>query len=396
MTEINTLQQAERYAAERGYILSPEDRLAIAEAQRMERDRIASLESVGTRQPLIAAFNKHYPRLLKFLNGIGEVILTLSQTLIVSVGVPVVLLLLMVVEQQRVTHGIGLFEVDPSLAGFAATALVLLNLTLEFTIEHIEHKAGYMPAPDARFSLRSWWRGMAYTLGAGTWEPQALSPAQRYRKLLRLVTFSILALALAGSMRTVISSISGAWYVALGRIIGESSLSEIATWIGGLLFAAAAVLSAQGLSRYVAIRCVEILAGMTHTTDAETQQGTSAIEGVAVQYIVGRVRQHNAEQRNRPMDVLRQVASVPSQPNWANLVVGTVNRPSPRMQKTLDYLKNTPGAMEQSNQELAAVVGVSDETVRKAKAQIMNEDATKPSPAVGQSFSTSEHQEVTP
>lgn len=391
MTEINTLQQAERYAAERGYILTPEDRLAIAEAQRMERDRRASLETSTARQPLIAAFNKHYPRLLKFLNGIGEVILTLSQTLIVSVGVPVVLLLLMVVEQQRVTHGIGLFEVDPALAGFAATALVLLNLTLEFTIEHIEHKAGYTPPPDARFSLRTWWQSMAYMLGAGAWEPQALSPAQRYRKLLRLVTFSILALALAGSMRTVISSINGAWYVALGRIVGESSLSEIATWIGGLLFAAAAVLSAQGLSRYVAIRCVEILAGMTHQTDAETANDSAAIDGVAVQYIVARVRQHNAEQRNRPVMAISPSVSVLSEQTDAQT---SVSKALSKPLQALQRLHADPSLAERTTRELEALTGINKSAWSEALRMFADEQETKPSPAVNE-WKAEHQQEVT-
>src|SRR5690606_19759435 len=50
------------------------------------------------------------------------------------------------------------------------------------------------------------------------------------------------------------------------------------TWIGGLLFAVAAVLSAQGLSRYVAISTVEIRSAMinTETDGLEDAMGQAA------------------------------------------------------------------------------------------------------------------------
>ena len=209
---------------------------------------------------------------MSFIVGLGETILTLSQTILTSLGVPFALILLLIVEHQRVLHGIELFEVDHSLASFAAAGLVVINLVLEFLAHHIEHQAGYVADRENHWSLRIWWQNARYTLGRGeTWTPRPLSPAARYKRLLRLVTFTILALALAGSMRSVIEATPGTWVEALMTIITDSDLLTIATWAGGLLFATAAVLSAQGLCRYVAIRCVEIFARMHERVETTVQ-----------------------------------------------------------------------------------------------------------------------------
>lgn len=293
---ISGLEQAKHYAAVNGYTLSPKDIENITRLQEAEQSRLAALQR-ERRPGMVEQFNAAYPRFLKMLIGLGAVLLTLSQTLIIAFGVPLVLALVLIVEQQRVVHGIGLFEVDAALSAFAAWALVLLNLTLEFTIEYIEHQANYQVARDVRFSLRIWGRNALYTLGWGDqWTAQELSPAQRYRRLLRLVTFTILALALAGSMHTVIERQSGAWHVAIIAIVTDSSLSEIITWLGGLLFAAAAVLAAQGLSRYVAIRCVEIVAEM----DKQPQTvAAESLDSVAVQYILAQVAAKQAKKAEK-------------------------------------------------------------------------------------------------
>jgi hypothetical protein len=262
MATPQTLKQAEEYAAANGILLSPAERQRIGAIQASEQARLTTL-TPNARPDLADRWNKFYPRLLQSIISIGETVLTFSQTVIVALGVPIVLLLLLVVEHQRVVHGIRLFEVDEHLASFAAMSLVLLNLVLEFQIHHIEHVAGYADERGRRWSLRIWATNMLYTLGIGEqWQAVYLSPAARYKRLLRLVTFSILALALVGSMRVVISDQPGTWYEALSHIVTSSSLLEMLTWLGGTLFAAAAVLAAQGLCRYVAIRCVEIIGAM--------------------------------------------------------------------------------------------------------------------------------------
>ncbi len=217
----------------------------------------------------IEKFNRWYPRFLESLHAVSDVLMMLAQTLIVAFGVPGVLALLLVVEHQRVMHGIQLFEADSGLASFFAAALVMLNLVLEFQIHYVEGKAGYEQSRATRWSLRTWAKNMVYMLGFGkNWQPVDLSPAQRYRALLRLVTFTILALALAGSMRATIEQQPGAWHQAIIAIVAESKLLDMATWAGGLLAALAAVLAAQGLSRYIALRCAEIALSMKEVREA--------------------------------------------------------------------------------------------------------------------------------
>lgn len=290
--QINTLEGARAHAAAHGVTLTPKDLANIAALQQAERERLAALAPVSTSQRgLVERFNAAYPRFLEALIGAGDVVLMFTRTLIIAFGVPLALVLLLIVEQQRVVHGISLFEVDSALATFAAWALVVINLVLELNIHYVEHRAGYEADRDTRFSLRLWAQGAMYTLGIGKgWTPKPLSPAQRQRRALRLVTFAILALALAGSMRSVIAQQSGAWHQALENIVTGSSLSDMMTWLGGLLFALAAVVTAQVLTRYVAQRTVEIASNMNtrqNTTSADTE--AAAMEAIAAQYVLARV-----------------------------------------------------------------------------------------------------------
>lgn len=299
------LQEIERQAAENGILLTTADRAAIAAAQRAESERLKQLQGERGIAERAIAF---YPRLLELIIGAGETLLTLSQTLITSLGVPVVLYLLLRVEHHRVVEGILLFDPNKDFADFAAAALVILNLVLEFQTHYIEHGAGWLPERARRWSRRIWWQNMQYRLGIGdNWIEIELSPASRYQRLLRLVTFTILALALTGSMRTVIEQTPGAWYTAMDTILRQSSLLLILTWLGGLLFAGAAVLSAQGLSRYVALRCVEIIAQMqAHQPDTLNQAaidhaGATAALAILNQRIATKKAAEKAErQRQQP------------------------------------------------------------------------------------------------
>lgn len=202
-----------------------------------------------------------------FINGLkmfGEGITTFLQTLIVYFGGMIALLFVVVVEQQRIQHGMSLFEKSASLASFAAWSLVIAALTIEFMTYHIEAKANYHHENAYRSSLRISLRKLSYWLGLGQhWQPQALSPAEPYRKLQRLLTFAILVLALAGSMKPAMQAQGTVtWFDALWNILAKSTLLEMSTWLGGLLFAFAAVMTSQKLTAYLAIRTAEILAEM--------------------------------------------------------------------------------------------------------------------------------------
>ncbi|MCA9914730.1 MAG: hypothetical protein KC496_15360, partial [Anaerolineae bacterium] len=276
---ISTVEDVEKLAAEHGISLKKSD-YNIAQGVRetyMQRLQESETDEEIVSEAWLDRFMRWYPKMLDAIASAGNILMTLSQSVIANLGVPIVLVALLIVEQQRVLHGMQLFETEESLAHFGAWALVISNLLLEIVAHHVEYTHMYEPERRRRWSLRIWANNMRYRLGWGeAWAEQELSPAQWAHTLLGLVTFTILALALAGSMKTVIQGINGAWYTALTTIIVSSSLLEMMTWLGGLLFAAAAVLIAQGLSRYVAHRTVEIRAAMNQQSDEMKQEAEAA------------------------------------------------------------------------------------------------------------------------
>lgn len=292
VNDFNSLQDVEQYAAEHGIRFTKGDYNKIRKAEEQAKINFqnqmeAELEASGNT--LADKFQRGYPKLLNLITNAGNVVITLAQSVIVNLGVPSVLVLLLIVEQQRVYHGIELFEVNKSLAAFGAFSLVVLNLVLEFIAHHVEYTKGYEADGRKKWSLKIGMNNLRYRLGWGDeWKEQELSPAQWAHSLLRIVTFTILSLALVGSMKSVIQEQSGTWYEAMVAIAVQSSLIDMMTWIGGLLFAVAAVLSAQGLSRYVAIRTVEIRAEMSEQAndgleDALDQASATAAYAVLIE-----------------------------------------------------------------------------------------------------------------
>jgi hypothetical protein len=108
-------------------------------------------------------------------------------------------------------------------------------------------------------------------------------------------------------MRAAIQSQEGRWTEAIVAIVAESSLAEMSTWAGGLLFALAAVLVAQGLSRYVAIRAVEIVANMEarsvadpYAVQVEEAGATVALAIIQQQIAARQERQRKAAAKAAP------------------------------------------------------------------------------------------------
>src|SRR5262245_21256967 len=111
MSTPQTIKDVEQYAADNGLLLTPAERECIGKIQASERARLISL-APSAANDLAARWAAFYPRLLASIISIGETILTFSQTVLVSLGVPLALIVLLVVEHQRVVHGTRLFEVD--------------------------------------------------------------------------------------------------------------------------------------------------------------------------------------------------------------------------------------------------------------------------------------------
>jgi hypothetical protein len=315
---ISTLEEALAHAAHHGVSLTP-DQLAQAHAamrehqQQLENADLIESTHTGLRA-FVERFNRFYPRFLQALIGTGDVLITMTQTILIAFGVPLVLLMLLVVEQQRVFHGVSLFEMHEALAAFSATSLVILNLILELLISWTEHRANWTEPPKNEFSFRLFSQRMSYLLGRSTdWQPRPKSPALRFRIVLRIVTFAILSLALAGSMRAVIEQTSGTWLDALRTVLLDSTLLQAATWLGGLMFAVAAVLSAQALSQYVANKVIEVVAIMQSTLPDKSRLIAEATGLVGAAFVMARLKEtQQARRQNRAVSAAAEMPEIPS------------------------------------------------------------------------------------
>lgn len=339
--------------------------------EQLEKELEVSQSSKGKIAVLVEAFNRLYPKFLQTLIGIGDVMISLTQTLLIGIGVPVVLILLMIVEQQRVYRGMALFEVEASLAAFGASVLVICNLVFELLISWREHQAGWQEPRKYEFSFRLWARRLAYMFGRTSgWEPSAKSPAIRFKIVLRLITFSILMLALAGSMQSVIVKVDGNWYTAILSIFTKSTLLEFTTWAGGLLFAVAAVFSAQALSQYVAQKVIEIIAIMQSNIDDKPSAIASAAGLAGAMYILGYIKDATRQQRRAAalaadFDIREEVVRLPSARSQKQL--------TPAMENAVMFLKLNPGRIDRNTgkklslRQAALLAGVSYTTISNAE-----------------------------
>jgi hypothetical protein len=154
-----------------------------------------------------------------------------------------------------------------------------------------------MTAPP-RYDFSRLWRRALHVGQTTDWQPSPKSPAQRFKGVLRIITITILSLALAGSMQSVLQQSSGDWYAALARIALHSTLSEIITWLGGLLFAFAVVLTAQALSHYVAERVIEIVAVMQSNAGNKDVRALEAAGLTGAAALLARLKERQRERRS--------------------------------------------------------------------------------------------------
>jgi hypothetical protein len=188
--------------------------------------------------------------------------MVLLRTLIVSVGIPITLFFIMLVETDRVTHGIRIFEKNEDLARLASWVLIILNMVIEFLVVYQEDKHGYISPVEYKWSLRLWFKNFRYRMGFSK-DPQEKSPANVFNKMLGVVTMAILFLALLGSMLVELEKQNNlTWYDGIIQVVTKSNAKDFLTWIAGVLFAYTLVISAQGLSNYVAYHTTGVLKSM--------------------------------------------------------------------------------------------------------------------------------------
>lgn len=284
MPEFESIQDAENWAAAQGVKLTANDRAKIAEAQRAEQKRLAALGDGGS---FTDRFNASYAKFLDAMLHLQDLVQAFGRTLIVGFGMTAILIIALIVEQERLVAGFQMFEAREHIAHYAAWFLVLLNAALEFVVFFEDDRRGWNDKNQQVWSLRIFARNMAYRLGIGkTWQARELPPSHWARQLLRLITIVVLTLALFGSMKEEMLKHDSNYLKTLHIILTESTLYEIATWLGGFLFALAAVRGAQGTARYLAYRTAEVIEDL----HAQEYGGESAdLEAPGVAYIMAKV-----------------------------------------------------------------------------------------------------------
>lgn len=223
------------------------------------------------------SFIKIYPKLISFLVMLSDSILILVRTLIVTIGVPITLVFIMFVETERVAHGIEIFEANANMASLASWVLIILNMVLEFLIVYKEHSSGYSQPTKYRWSLKMFFKNLVYRFGFHK-ENEERSPAYAFEFVLFAVTFGILFLALLGSMKGELERYDTTWHQTLLSILTQSTLIELLTWTSGLIFAFTLVISAQGLSNYVAYHTTAVLESMINIKQSMEREEKELLE----------------------------------------------------------------------------------------------------------------------
>lgn len=212
-----------------------------------------------------------FAKALETIITLGDLLMVFMQTVIVSFGTIIILGLLLLVEQHAVRQGLSVFESDAQSASFGAIVLVLVNFTVKFMEVYVETLAmddrrKYRPKKQYAFSLRLLFADIAYWLGVGgrKWQKREMAVASDFNKLRSTVTFAMMALALMGRTHEAIAKVSTAggqalsWNTGLQNLFNQSSLVDITVWIAALIFTFAAVVAAQQLTHYMAMRVVDI------------------------------------------------------------------------------------------------------------------------------------------
>lgn len=382
MNEVQTIAEVESIAAKYGIELTRKDYQDVQEVMDERRMHLESEYAAAQRsQSGAAAFwdklNRVAPRLFEAMRHVGDLMITAVQTFLIAFGIPLALVMLLVVEQQRVYHGVELFESHSALAAFSAWALVILNLILELLISWVEHHAGYSEPVRFEFSLRLLARRVEYIFGfgRGEWAARGKSPAFRFRAVLRMVSISIVVLALTGSMRSVIERTDGNWAAALLGIVTDSTLLEMLVWASGLLFTLTAVVGAQTLSQYVARKVIEVMALLNSNVDDKPRRIAEAVGATGAAFLLARVKQYQAAIRRGAQvaptggggDVPNRIEqpaaltnppSVPSVPNRTEQV-------GPKVARVMAWLDQNPNH-GLSVREVAELLSVSATTVHTA------------------------------
>lgn len=198
---------------------------------------------------------------VRFLTNLSDTTLAFARNASITLVLPI-LSLGTYVEGQRVLHGILLFESEyPVLAGLGAALLVMSNVVIEIIIDYIDEKHEYEEPLEQHFSFRIYFDWLLYVIGffkGKKWEVREKPPSARWRRTKSFITFSILLLALIGSLEDQFKKYDDVdWFEGIVEIATKSSINELMTILSGFIFAAAVVGITQAYSSYASKRAIE-------------------------------------------------------------------------------------------------------------------------------------------
>jgi len=196
---------------------------------------------------------------------LGDILTVFMQTIIVSFGSLFLLFGLLWVEQNAVSHGINMFEVNTQYAGVGALVLVLVNFSVKFWEVHADvstadQRKRYVPKKQYAFSLKLFFGDVAYWLGIGKrWQKRELPASYAFSTVRKVATNAIMILAFFGRTHEAVMKVSDTgWQDGIKAIAEKSTLADLLVWIGAVIFTFAAVIAAQRVTQYTAIRVIEI------------------------------------------------------------------------------------------------------------------------------------------
>lgn len=209
-------------------------------------------------------------KLLESMITFGDILTVFMQTIIVSFGSLLLLIGLLWVEQNAVSHGVMMFEPRLDYADMGALVLVLVNFSVKFWEVHADvstadQRKRYTIRKQYAFSLKLFFGDLGYWLGLGRkWQRRELPASSTFAYVRKVATVSIMILAFFGRTHEAIQKISTSTAGAIGwqdglRIWAEkSTLADLVVWIGAIIFTFAAVIAAQRVTQYTAVRVIEI------------------------------------------------------------------------------------------------------------------------------------------
>jgi hypothetical protein len=240
-----------------------------------------------------------YFHLERGIVALGNVLTLLLMLLLANIALPVGLVGLAIVEMQRVEAGVKLF--DEHHATLMAIVSVSFYLVLLVVQAHMLLTSTGTQEKNI-WSLRLWWRGMAYKLGTGRWQVQTTNPLDRLEAAIGAVGWVIIILGTAGSMAGKLDTVGGAWYEALYQIFMQSSLTDFLAYVGGFVFTAALLAATHwgvgyAYERYARLR-----------PDVAKQDTTNAENEAELLYLQSIIAQAQAKQ-----DAKRKAAQAPKE-----------------------------------------------------------------------------------